>query len=312
VTEKGVFFISSLVSTLVFSPFEIADREWMVPLLKNAHRGALEYNFTSNFIWREVYKLKAARFEDRLVMMSNEENPSFIFPSGHGPVEPVVRALYDYVSQRGQKLVFNTLLNEDRDKLLAAFPGKFQIAPDRNVFDYVYDAKRLMTLSGRKLASKRNHINRFLMENSDWSYEPITRDNIGEVHKMSLEWCLMAGCRDDEGLFNESCAVEQAFKHFFSLGLTGGLLRLNGRVIAYAMGEELNDSTYIVHVEKAFHEINGSYQMINQQFAMANFEGYQYVNREDDAGDAGLRRAKLSYDPALLVEKSTATLLGAL
>ncbi|HPY94803.1 MAG TPA: phosphatidylglycerol lysyltransferase domain-containing protein [Clostridia bacterium] len=307
-----MFFISSLVSTLVFTPLKIEDKEWMAPLLRKGHRGALEYNFTSNFIWREVYKLQAARFEDRLVVMSNADNPSFIFPSGEGPVEPVVRAIDEYVSARGQQLVFNTLLNEDWAKLEAAFPGKFLIEPDRNDFDYVYDAQRLITLSGKKLASKRNHINKFLMDNSNWSYEPITKENIGDVHKMSLEWCLMAGCRENEDLFDESCAVEQAFKHFFSLGLTGGLLRLDGRVIAFAMGEELNEETYVVHVEKAFHEINGAYQMINQQFAMANCEGYKYINREDDAGDEGLRRAKLSYDPALLVEKSSATLIAPL
>lgn len=282
----------------------------MTDLLKNGHRGALEYNFTSNFIWREIYKLHATRFEDRLIVMSNPDDPSFIFPSGQGPVEPVVRAIYEYVKSRGQNLVFNTLLNEDREKLEAAFPGKFLIEPDRNDYDYIYDARRLISLSGKKLSSKRNHINKFMMENSNWAYEPITRENIGDVHKMSVEWCLMAGCRDDESLFEESCAVDQAFKHFFSLGLTGGLLRQDGRVIAFAMGEPQNEDTFLIHIEKAFHEINGSYQMINQQFSMANCEDYAFINREDDAGDEGLRRAKLSYDPVFLVEKSSATLIA--
>ena len=121
---------------------------------------------------------------------------------------------------------------------------------------------------------------------------------------MSLEWCLNAGCREDESLFDESCAVEQAFKHFFELGLDGGLLRVKGRPIAFAMGEPLNFDTYVIHIEKAFHEIQGAYQMINQQFAAANCGNFTYVNREDDAGDEGLRRAKLSYDPAFLLEKA--------
>lgn len=297
---------------MTFSPIELSDKERMDRLLRQGHRGCLEYNFTSNFIWRNIYKLQAAEFEGRLVVMSDADDPSFIFPSGTGPIEPVVRAIHEYVTRKGQCLVFNTLLNEDREKLEAAFPGKFLIEPDRDDFDYVYEAQKLITLSGKKLSSKRNHINKFMMENKNWSYEPITRENIDEVHKMSLEWCLMAGCREDESLFDESCAVEQAFKHYFDLGLRGGLLRLDGRVIAFAMGEPLNDNTFVIHIEKAFHQINGAYQMINQQFAIANCEGFEYINREDDTGDEGLRRAKLSYYPALMVEKSSAKLIGPL
>lgn len=280
--------------------------------LDKGHRGSLEYNFTANYIWRKIVKLNAARFEDRLIVLSDPENPSFIFPSGAGPVENVVRALADYVRERGKPLLFNTLLNEDRDKLEAAFPGKFLITPDRNDFDYVYDAEKMISLSGKKLSAKRNHINRFMSMNPDWSYENITRENIGDAHKMNLEWCLLAGCREDESLFNESCAVEQAFEHFFDLGLTGGLLRVQGRPIAFTMGEPLNKDTFIVHVEKAFHEIQGSYQVINQQFAMANCQGYRFINREDDAGEEGLRKAKMSYYPVMMVEKSSAELLSPL
>ena len=309
---KGVFFISSLVSTLVFSPISLQDKPWMDQLLKNGHRGALEYNFTSNFIWLEVYKPQAARFEARLGVMSNPDNPSFIFPSGQGPVEPVVHAINDYVKALGKPLVFNTLLNEDREKLEQAFPDKFLVEPDRNDYDYVYESKRLISLSGKKLSSKRNHINKFYMENPSWSFEAITRDNLEDAHKMSLEWCLQAGCRDNDSLFDESCAVEQAFKHYFDLGLTGGLLKAGGRTIAFAMGEELNEDTFIIHIEKAFYEYPGAYQMINQQFVEAFAKDYSLVNREDDAGDEGLRRAKLSYDPTMLVEKSSATLIAPL
>ena len=309
ITERCVFFISTAVSTLVFNPIKLEDKALFDQLLTRGHRGALEYNFTSNFIWREIYRLQFARFQDSLIVMSNEEDPSFIFPSGMEDVAPAVYAIADYVKARNLPLVFNTLLNEDREKLEAAFPGRFLIEPDRNDYDYVYEAKRLISLSGKKLSGKRNHINRFMVETRDWGYEAITRENLDEVHEMSLDWCRKAGCRDNEELFDESCAVEQAFKHFFQLELTGGLIRADGRVIAFTMGQPLNENTYLIHIEKAYHDIQGAYQLINQQFAAANCEGYQYINREDDSGDEGLRRAKLSYDPALLVEKSSATLI---
>lgn len=285
---------------------------WMKDILASSERGALEYSFTSNFIWRKIYKLSAARFEDRLVVLSNKEEPSFIFPAGKGPIEPLVQALYAYTKDIGKPLVFNTVLNEDAEALEKSFPGKFAIVKNRKDFDYIYEAERLMSLSGKKLSGKRNHINRFQIEHPNWAYEAITPENIGDAHAMSLEWCKQAGCQDEVSLFDESCAVEQAFKHYDELGLSGGLLRAGGRVVAFAMGEPLTKDTYVVHIEKAFSEIRGAYQMINQQFAQANFEGYQFVNREDDAGEQGLRKAKLSYDPYTLLEKSSAVLMGAL
>ena len=285
---------------------------WMKDILAFSQRGALEYSFTSNFIWRKIYKLSAARFEDRLVVLSNKEEPSFIFPAGKGPIEPLVQALYAYTKDIGKPLVFNTVLNEDAEALEKSFPGKFAIVKNRKDFDYIYEAERLMSLSGKKLSGKRNHINRFHIEHPNWAYEAITPENIGDAHAMSLEWCKQAGCQDEVSLFDESCAVEQAFKHYDELGLSGGVLRAGGRVVAFAMGEPLTKDTYVVHIEKAFSEIRGAYQMINQQFAQANFEGYQFVNREDDAGEPGLRKAKLSYDPLKLLEKSSAVLMGAL
>ncbi len=301
---------STQVSLLHFSPITIKDMEKMRGLLKQTHRGALEYNFTSNFIWSKIYKLQVAYFEDRYIIMSDENDPTFIFPAGPGPVEPVIRALYDYTKSRGHKLVFNTVLNEDKEKIEAAFPGKFLFEEDRNDFDYVYESERLISLSGKKLSAKRNHINKFRLENPDWTYEEITRENIEEAHQMSIEWCKIAGCNDNASLFDESCTVERAFKYFFELGLKGGLLRSNGKVIAFSMGEELNEETFVVHIEKAFYDIQGAYQMINQQFATVNCQDHPFINREDDAGDEGLRRAKLSYYPAFLVEKSSGTLLS--
>ena len=127
---------------------------------------------------------------------------------------------------------------------------------------------------------------------------------------MNLKWCALYGCSDDEGLKKERCAVENAFAHFEAEGLLGGLLReeTGGPVIAYTMGRPLNSDTFIVHIEKAFHDIQGAYPLINQQFVEHNCQGFTYVNREDDTGAEGLRKAKLSYRPAILLDKYYATL----
>ncbi len=288
---------------LDFKPLSLSDREWMSEVFMAGHRGSLEYSFTSLFLWRKVLNLHVARFEGYAVVLSDMPEASYIFPLGTGPLMPVLEAIQRDADKRGNPLRFNTILADDRVRLDALYPGDFDITEIRDAFDYIYETQRLISLSGKKLSSKRNQINKFMMEYRDWKFEPFTKENIEYAHRRSLQWCKDAGCTDDEGLFNESCAVEEAFKHFFELGLDGGMLWAGGRVIAFSMGDPLNEDVYLQHIEKAFPGIPGSYQMINQQFVSHFCEGYKFVNREDDTGDEGLRRAKLSYDPAYLVAK---------
>jgi hypothetical protein len=296
---------------LDFTPITLADRETMSALLQKGHRGALEYNFTSNFIWRNIYHLHKAQMDGFLVVRAGEgADISYIFPSGDGDVKPIIDALITHHKQLGTPLLFNTVLNQDKETLESLYPGQFEFTSLRDAYDYVYLAESLRTLTGKKLAAKRNHINRFVENNPDWAYEPITLDNLAQVREMSREWCRIAGCRDNEELYDESCAVEQAFKNYEALGLEGGLIRMDGRIVAFAMGEPLNEETYVVHIEKAFYDIQGAYQIINREFARHRTENFVYINREDDTGDEGLRKAKLSYNPAFLVEKSSARWKG--
>ncbi|MHC1787613.1 MAG: DUF2156 domain-containing protein [Christensenellales bacterium] len=297
---------------MIFHPLTLADRDWMEACLRQGHRGSLEYSFSSNFLWREVYKLQVARFRDYAIVLSDPDDPTYIFPLGRGPLQPVLTALLAHAGSRGAGLRFNTVLEEDRLRLEALYPGRFQFEALRHYSDYIYETGRLATLSGKKLANKRNGINKFMMENRDWTFEEISPANIDEVHAMSLAWCQLAGCSDNQSLFEESCAVEQAFSHFFQLKLDGGLLRIAGKVVAYSMGDSLNEDVYLAHIEKAYDEIPGLYQMINQQFVQRFALGHKFVNREDDTGDEGLRKAKLSYDPAYLVSKYSAVLQGPL
>lgn len=300
------------MAPLLFQPIQITDRDWMTDLLKKGHRGSLEYNFTSNFIWRNVYKLQAARLEDHLLLRSQREGTTYVFPSGSGDLAPALQALAQDAKAQGVPMRFNTVLEGDKQRLENLYPGQFRFQELREFAEYVYDAQSLITLRGKKLSSKRNHINRFRDNNPDWQYEPLTEANIDQARQMHMAWCKDAGCQDEPDLFSETCAVKQAFDHFFDLHLQGGLIRAGGRVVAFTMGEALNDSIYLVHIEKAFPDIQGAYQMINQQFAMANAGNYQYIDREDDAGDEGLRRAKMSYEPAFLIAKYSAELAGTL
>ncbi|MCX7714513.1 MAG: phosphatidylglycerol lysyltransferase domain-containing protein [Clostridia bacterium] len=288
---------------MTFKDIELSDREWMEPLFSKTSRGSLEYSFTSNFIWRNIFKVKVAKIDNYLVIISDRDKPTYLFPAGEGNIKPVIDALIEDAHSRGSTLVFHTVLPDAKALLETLYPEKFEFTLLRDSADYIYTAQSLRTLTGKKLSSKRNHINAFTASFPDWSYEPITPQNIDEAFEMNKKWCQMSECGKSESLKNEACAVRQAFEHFFELGLDGGLLRADGRVVAFSMGDKLNDDTYLVHIEKAFPDVRGAYPMINKQFVLHNCDGYTYVNREDDAGDDGLRKAKLSYVPFRLVEK---------
>jgi len=293
---------------LHFRDVTVADKEWVEPLLRMSERGSLEYNFTTTFVWRNVYSYHIARLDDYFLLRSDPKNPTYLFPAGRGPLKPVIQALQADAQQLDAPLRFDTVLPAAKARLEALYPGKFTFERSRDNADYVYETQALATLSGKKLASKRNHIHRFLDHYPDWQYELLTQENLNEVRLMNTAWILQTGCAPDTGLSDEYCAVESAIRHYDELKLSGGLIRAEGKVIAFSIGDSLNDDTFLVHFEKAFPTIQGAYPMINQQFVQHNCMEYQYINREEDAGIKGLRRAKLSYHPLLLVEKYTAEL----
>ncbi len=293
---------------LDYKEVALDDREWMDRLFAMGERGSLEYSFTTTFLWRHIYQFRIARMDDYLILKSEPKNPTYLFPAGQGPLDKVIEVLAEETRQLNTPLTFNTVLPGDKARLEAMYPGKFEFTLWRDGADYIYETQSLATLSGKKLAAKRNHIHRFLDNHPTWQYEELTDKNIDEARQMNLAWCLQAGCAEDGSLNDEYCAVEQAFRHFSELKLAGGLLRAEGRVVAFSIGDPLNEDTYLVHFEKAYADVQGAYPMINQQFVLHNCMDYPYVNREEDAGVPGLRHAKLSYNPHRLVEKYIATL----
>jgi hypothetical protein len=308
--DRQLHLDGALCSPGRYKEIELADKPWMDELFAASRRESLEYNFTNSFVWRHVYRLRVARMGDRMLMLSDPESPTFLFPAGRGPLEPAIERMAEDALIAKVPLRFHSVLPEDRAWLEAKYPGKFSFEACRDAYDYVYERERLATLHGKKLSAKRNHINRFLENNPDWRYEPISQANIEEVRRMNLAWCVEASNRQTSDLGGEYCAVEQSLRHYDALGLSGGLIRAGGEVVAFSIGDPLNDDTFLVHFEKAFAEIQGAYPMINQQFVLNNCMDYTYVNREDDTGLEGLRKAKLSYDPHHLVEKYTATLIA--
>lgn len=289
-----------------FKTIELNDKKWMEPLIATADMSGCHQNFTNIFAWSEIYNYRVAQVNDCLVVKGSIDDQQYYFyPAGWGDIKSVIEAMKQDADDCGHEFMLFGVSPENMTTMKRLFPDNFEYKAMRDSFDYVYLLDKLVTLSGNKLHSKRNHINRF-KQNNIWSFEQITSENLAECWEMNVIWCKANDYYNDDQLANENCAVRRCFDYYTELGLEGGLLRSEGRVIAYTMGEKLNSDTYVTHIEKAFAEIQGAYQMINREFAafiQKNHPQMIYVNREEDMGYEGLRKAKLSYHPAKMEEK---------
>lgn len=266
-----------------------------------------EFTFANNLLWAPFYEISYAIVEDMLVFLSQDNEMSVSCPLGKESLKKSVDVLIEYFNEKGKPFRMHLVSPKQFEELEELYPGRFQIEYDRDSADYVYESERLISLAGKKLHGKRNHINRFKENFPDWSYEKITDENVAECMAMAEEWKIQSGCTEKDEKHNEFCVTMNALKQLKKLGLQGGLIRAGGRVVAFSIGEPCGTDMFVVHIEKAFADVQGAYPMINQQFVAHEAAGYKYINREEDTGEEGLRKAKLSYYPVFFMEKGLVT-----
>lgn len=267
---------------------------------------ACEFSFANTFLWAKHYNIEYTIINDMLVFHTMDSG-AFTFPVGDGDVKAVINILMDYCKENGFEFSLRSVTEKMFDQLSELFPDMFEITYDRDAADYLYETEKLINLSGKKYHGKRNHINRFKEDYKDWSYERISDSNMEECIHMANEWRIESGCEDDEEKYAEFCVTLNYLKYFKELGVFGGLIRANNEVVAFSIGEPIGSDTFVVHIEKAYSRVQGAYPIINQQFAQDCAANYPYINREEDLGSEGLRKAKLSYRPIMLVEKGVVT-----
>lgn len=292
-----------------------SDKAWVDALLAQADYRGCDYNFTNLFVWSRAYGQEIAQVNGFLVThLCGRMGCSYMYPAGSGDLAAAIDILAREADERRQPLRLVCLTTRQMEELDRLMPGRFAYEADRDGFDYLYDIDRLADLTGKKLHAKRNHINRFMDNNPSWVYEEITPQTLPECLEMDKEWYRRSmareGAAEERDLGDEGIALRTAMDHYHALGLEGGLIRVYGEVVAFTMGDRLNSDTYDVHFEKAYGELQGAYAMINREFARwvrAKHPDVRYLNREDDMGVEGLRKAKESYYPDRMVEKYAAT-----
>ncbi len=298
---------------LTFESPQFEDRQWVQPLLEAEGSLGCEYNFTNIYLWSRAWPQKIARLEDRLlVRIEGALGLSYLYPAGRGPLAPAVAALEADAAAQGRPLLLVCVTEEQKAALEEACPGRFQFEEDRDGFDYLYDINRLADLPGKKLHAKRNHIHRFDEQFPDWLLEDITPANVPECVELERQWAAIrqeeAG-EDVDTISEETVAVIEALYHMDKLGLEGALIRADGSPIAFSLGGFITRSVFDVNFEKSFGDVQGAYPAINREMARlirARHPEVKWFNREDDLGLEGLRRAKLSYYPDILLTKYTA------
>lgn len=274
-------------------------------LNRSGNRGC-NYSVGNIIIWGEDLDLSYAIIADSIVFRTISGEQAIYHIAEYTADFPYVIQQLTEDARRLQKSVrFADLSKKMTEALEEAYPSVFRTEFDRDGSDYVYEVRALASLSGKKYHKKKNHVNRF-KKNYEFSYEELTAENIPECIEMAEKWRNSREMNDS--LRAEAKALERAFQYYEELGFTGGILRVEGRVAAFTFGEAVTEDTFVTHFEKALDDIPELYAVMNQQFAEHALGTYQYVNREEDLGVEGLRKAKTSYHPVFLVEKYRAEL----
>lgn len=284
---------------LDFKKITLADAEVIKPFVTSPARFSCESSFVNLVTWAEMYDNMYALSDGMLFIKSGGvEKESFRLPFG-GNLQKGMDVLKQYAGtdlpdlwvQQGERFI-DFKLNYGR---------LYEFIPQRDAFDYIYLQQDLATLSGKKYHSKRNHISAF-SKKYDWHYREVTEENIPEVLLCMQEWYKENADRFDSHMQCEKQGVELMLSNMQRFSLKGGAIYVGDKVVAFTLGSAINRDVFDIHIEKALAEYATAYTVINNEFAKT-LSGYKYINREDDLGIEGLRKAKLSYKPNLLLRK---------
>ena len=263
---------------------------------------ASESSFTTFFIWDNYYNLECSENGEFFFLRFNIKNkePSYFFPIGNGNIKKAIDELSEYAASKGEKLCFRLVSKENKEKLIKLFGDRFSVKESRDSFDYVYLTEKMISLSGKKLHSKRNHLNYFL-ENYSFTYEKVTEKNLLDECAQKAYELIMAKEKNKNPF--ELGAMKSYFENYFDFNQTGAVIKVDGEIAAMSFGEKISEDTALIQIELADENYRGAYQAINKLFCENEWNSFTYVNREEDMGIEGLKKAKMSYQPVFLVEK---------
>ena len=293
---------------LEFKPLTLADLPKLRPFYGTNPSRICDTTPGSTFIWRDMYEVCYA-IEDGTVYYKVSYpglGETFTLPLG-GDRKKHYCTIADYCCKRKIPLSFFPVPEDELPLIQACFPNSACIS-DRDTFDYLYTADTLKYFKGKKMGGQRNHVNKFLKTYDNWEFRVIGPEDIPQIHAF-LDRYVSKVDKDAKTFHEDIAKTREVLDNYDLYQMLGGVLYVNGQVAGFALGEVLGD-TLFTHIEKADREIQGCYQMLVSQYAQKfAVDGADFINREDDTGDLGLRNSKLSYHPVALLEKYTVTIV---
>ena len=290
-----------------FLNFSISQKDIINDFFHAQRIEASDMLFGNLYIWHFSRTIKFALIDDCLVVwtkFANEPYPFIFYPLGRGNRKGAIEKMKEYFLDNKMPFCLRNLEPYQSAELENLFPRSFEIAPNRDRFDYIYNISELISLSGRTLHKKKNHLNRFFKLYPNFCYERVDLGNAMEVLEAYKLW--FENGDKSEGLANEMLGIEASLRNFSALDMKGAIIRIDGKIAAFSLAEQINEDSVVIHIEKGNTFYEGIFQAINQQFLKNDFAHLRFVNREEDLGIEGLRKAKMSYKPFRFIEKSNA------
>lgn len=293
-----------------FKKITLGDREIIKSFTYSGSRRNCDLNFANIYSWQFLYKTEFALKDDCLLFRFRiGEQLAYMMPVGKEIKRELILDLIEDAKTKGQNLMLAGVCADMVPTLENLMPGCFIFESDRNYADYIYLRKDLAQLSGKRFQSKRNHIHQFRSAYPTYEYKPLAPDLVDDCLRLEEKWYDKHKQEATKALIAERHSMATALAHMGELDIEGGVLLVDGEIAAFTYGAPINDQTFDVCVEKADIDIEGAYTMINYLFVNQLPEHYLYINREEDLGIEGLRKAKLSYHPVTLLEKYIARIL---
>lgn len=285
-----------------FRELALSDKSLLDRLLAETQPQISELTFTNMFVWSSSEPVQLSRFGRTVLLRRKRLRDGKIFimpPLGKQRLADALETLR-VPSLRGHEI--SPFYGITPEQLESLSEKATRVEPDRDDWDYVYLTNDLAELLGDRYHPKRNFIVRCL-SNHECKYANIGASEISDCLQLQTEWCSLRNCKIVPGLEAENTAIRVAFENYERLGVIGGAVYVDHKLEAFTLAERLNDDTAVIHFEKANPEIDGLYQVINQWFCQNALRAFKFVNREQDLGVPGLRKAKQSYYPHHMIEK---------
>jgi len=278
-------------------------------IIGECERGC-EFSFANLYLWG---RQNMAKLRGHLLLLSQfDERFVYPYPLGAGDKKPVIDAIIEDSKARGIPCIITGLTPSARQTLEELYPESFSFQSNEGSYDYVYSINDLAELSGKKYHGKRNHLYRFKEAHPTYLAELLTEDNISKAEEMAEEWYEKRLSENPDADFHmEKAALKKAMRDFRELQMEGLAISENGKILAFTFASRLSEDTFDVHFEKAFSGIQGAYVAINYEFARyirAKYPNVKFLDREEDMGIEGLRKAKRSYHPDRMIKKYKAYL----